>query len=50
MENYGYIISVIEYIEEDNFDRSLSNFKYNNYSYNSDNNNNNYNINNNSNF
>jgi hypothetical protein len=36
MKNHGWTISVIEYVEESNFDRSFSNIEDNNYRYDND--------------
>ena len=50
MENHGWIISVAEYMEEENFDGSLSDFEYDDYGYDSDGDDDNYDIDNDSDF
>ena len=50
MENHGWIISVAEYMEEDSFDGSLSDFEYDDYGYDSDGDDDNYDIDNDSDF
>ena len=44
MESYGWTMSVAEYMEEKNFDRSFSDFEYDDYRYDSDGDDHNYDI------
>ena len=50
MESHGWTISVAEYMEEKNFDRSFSDSEYDDYGYDSDGDDGNYDIDNYSNF
>ena len=50
IESHGWTISATEYMEEENFDRSLSDFEYDDYGYDSDSDDGNYDVDNDSNF